>query len=150
MTKRAALQRRFRMGSVFFEAAIGSILIRYGLAKRSLPWLCARLGIELGSDRAEPKPSSKHPGDPEVKSAVRVAVRVSKKFWKTPTCLQQSLLVGYLLRAKAPVLRIGWWRPPHGNHGHAWIEINGVPVSGLANVGPDWTEKISVLGRGPE
>lgn len=147
MSARAKLVSGLQLGRVLTEGVIACAIIHRGLAHSNLPALCARLGVALGQARSEPILELTTDEDPKVRLAVRTTLRLSRTVWRKPTCLQQSLLAGFLLRSSEPVLRIGWWKTPESQAGHAWIEIGGKAVAGLSGGDPHWTEKIGVLGR---
>jgi len=46
--------------------------------------------------------------------------------WGRGTCLRESLLTGYFLRRRQPVLRVGAGLVDGGPTFHAWIEVSGV------------------------
>ena len=44
-------------------------------------------------------------------------------------CLRESLVLGHLIRARDPVLRLGVARHGYRVRAHAWIELDGQPVN---------------------
>lgn len=55
--------------------------------------------------------------------------------WRYPaTCLRRSLLIGFFLRSRRPVLRLGLL--PDGQTAHAWVEAGGRSYWGLEGLTP--------------
>jgi Transglutaminase-like superfamily len=54
--------------------------------------------------------------------------------WGSGTCLRESLLAGYYLRHRGPVLRVGAALVDGGPAFHAWIEVSGVDTGSIGFV----------------
>jgi len=130
---------------LYAKAATCSVWVRVLLPRLGLVSLCENLGITLGLDRGEPKPPLRLHEDQELLMTVRATRRVSRILGRN--CLVESLVAGYLLRVRRPILRIGWWKDRHATFGHAWLELDGRPVPGLSGSSNGWQDKIAVLGR---
>jgi hypothetical protein len=110
-----------------------------------IPRLAERLGIvvESGTSRAmgpAPFASGDRPAEAsqlaarslteQEQRALRCTRRIIRPWpFGTGPCLRESLVLGNLLRAQAPVLRFGVERSNHRIRAHAWIEVAGRPVN---------------------
>jgi hypothetical protein len=56
---------------------------------------------------------------------VRATERIFHHWPLGGTCLREAVVLGFLLRHRRPVLRIGVQRRDGSVHAHAWIEIDG-------------------------
>ncbi len=65
---------------------------------------------------------------PDIIRVVRAVHRVSARWPFGDTCLRRALATGWLVRHKAPTLRLGIRRTVRGIRGHAWLELSGCPL----------------------
>jgi hypothetical protein len=114
-----------------------------------LPRLTRALGVRFepraesghgGSAGGVPSPdaSSPTPRGPAAEADLPVAVVRARqsvdrlmRVWPLGAgpCLRESLVLGHLIRADAPVLRLGVARHGDRLRAHAWVEIDGQPVN---------------------
>jgi hypothetical protein len=102
-----------------------------------LPRLTRALGVrfEPWSESGRPSLTSKGPAaeaDLPV-AVVRARQNVDRlvRVWPLGAgpCLRESLVLGHLIQAEAPVLRLGVARHGGRIRAHAWVEIDGQPVN---------------------
>ncbi len=109
--------------------------VEVGLRLMSLDRLAGSLGVDLtGSARIRRRET----GPAEVirpiqltsreKDAIDTIRRVQSHRPFNGTCLRQSLLVGYALRSRKPVLSVGVTKHVGVVKAHAWIEIGGETI----------------------
>lgn len=103
-----------------------------GLRLMPLRPLAARWGVPLSLEpgsslhRLEAPHWRLTPTEQRMLWAVR---RVTPRLYGTERgCLRRSLVVGHLLRHRAPVLRIGVHAGGSSFAAHAWVEVDGVRV----------------------
>lgn len=121
------------------HAAALAVAVEAGLRAMSLPRLARAMGVRLedeGPARSQaPPPAEARPALAAAEARrVRAAVRVYRAWPTGRVCLRRALVLGRLLRRRAPVLRIGVARPPGEDlHAHAWAEVDGAPLLGDAS-----------------
>ena len=98
-----------------------------------LPALARRLGLDLDLKTPTPSVPAGPPTPPLTRDEVR-RVRATMRIMRVwpfgkGSCLRQSLVLGYQLRRRHPVLRVGV-RMQDGVVGHAWIEVAGTNIGG--------------------
>jgi Coenzyme PQQ synthesis protein D (PqqD)/Transglutaminase-like superfamily len=105
------------------------IAVEVGLAVRPLPRLARLLGVPLETGRSDPPPT----GSEDLgiltheEQGVYWAVNwVLTRWLYDATCLRRALVLGWFLRRRRPVLRLGMIDEDAGV-AHAWIEIAGHP-----------------------
>ncbi len=101
----------------------GALLPAAGMALRLLTFRSIRSGMQQRALRR--MHGRRRPVSPE-RAAYLVALAARYSPWK-PTCLEQSLVLYYLLRKTGVEVRfvIGTTTPPTGFAAHAWVEHSG-------------------------
>jgi hypothetical protein len=124
------LPPRDRLTAVHALAA--ATLVELLIRQVRLPVLARLAGVALGRDRpagGDSPPEERGPAaGPDVARAVRSTRRVLRSwpFARGGTCLREALVLGHLLRARSPVLRIGVAHGKAGLLAHAWLEVDGL------------------------
>lgn len=88
-----------------------------------LPWLARRLGVSL-----EPQEVAEKSDAQEQEGAAQMVATLFRGWPISGPCLPRALVLGFLLRKQAPVLRIGVVRSDAQFEAHSWIEVAGKPV----------------------
>ncbi|MBI3200161.1 MAG: lasso peptide biosynthesis B2 protein [Myxococcales bacterium] len=104
------------------RAACLGVLVETGLRVASVRRVSQWLGLDT---------TARSSGAPVLQSfepVVAATDRVLGVWPRRGRCLRRSLVLGAMLRAHRPVLRIGVRRRSGGIVAHAWLEIDGVPV----------------------
>lgn len=110
-------------------------VVEAGLRLTDIRRLAAVLRVPLADGAAGPTPPSSDlhelsPGELRLCRAIGWAL----SRWVLPgTCLRRSLLTGFFLRRRRPVLRLGL--TPDGVTAHAWVEAGGVSYDPGETVG---------------
>lgn len=133
---RSALRLPAPEQAALARALAAALAVEAGLRVLSLGDLARRLGVRLEDGAAhrglESGPAPRGPADglgPDDVRRVRAVERVFRSWPVRKRCLRRSLALGYLLRRRRPVLRIGVGRDERGAiHAHAWIEVGGTPL----------------------
>jgi hypothetical protein len=139
------LRRRLRQIAALSAAEFGTLLhtltmllvIESLIRWIRLPRLSRMLGIRLDLQPTQMD------GDP-VRAAdlngrelrqVRFAHRLTDvwPFGRGP-CLRRSLVIGHLLRDRHPAVRLGVAGAGEDLFAHAWVEVDGRPLEGLAGI----------------
>ena len=131
---------RFELGEMWTTLATTVLALRmeFLIRRRSLSAAAAACGVPLDTSpdvsRTEPLGHSV-PAPPfsttEVRQ-LRAIHRVLSRWpstsgeWGRGTCLRESLLTGYYLRRRQPMLRVGAGLVDGVTVFHAWIEVSGV------------------------
>jgi len=106
------------------RAALTVARVECALRRRPLPLVVEGLGFRLGDG-----PEGSETGErPHLDEAERRRVRATRRVLGLsgrPQCLRTSLVLGHLLRDRAPILRIGVAPGADGVRAHAWPEIDG-------------------------
>lgn len=103
------------------------------------------LGLSLHDRRTGLDDATIHPVDvldSRERSVVEAVEFVVKARPVDGRCLRRAMMLGWLLRSRSPVLRIGVEREAGVVSAHAWIEIDGQPVAA-----GDGLERFAPLGR---
>lgn len=95
-----------------------------GIAFERVPVSATLLGLSF----TEPTPSGRAPSGSDLARAARVARRLASALGARNYCLRHSLILGHLLRAHGPALRIGVRRAAGSIEAHAYIEIGGAAI----------------------
>jgi hypothetical protein len=119
-----SLRRRTRFTFELARALWWLIWIELGLRRRTLPAMCAELGIECDLRSAAP-PAIDHVVLPRrTRTAVLACTYAVARWPFGSTCLRSCLVLGRRLRDLEPVLRIGV-RRDGDLVVHSWLEIGG-------------------------
>jgi hypothetical protein len=95
-----------------------------------LPRLAALVGVTLETGPlGAPSPHAPSTVDPQSTAVVRAVRSVRRVTRRWPfgggSCLRESLVLGHLLRDRAPLLKIGVASRRDGVLAHAWLEVGG-------------------------
>lgn len=110
------------VGRVVVVLAVAEVALLTSTLPRTCRLLAVRHDLDSRADPARvaavlPRPT---------RTRVRVAYAVTRRWPWGDTCLRQCLVLGNLLRAQGPVMRIGLQRRPDGTLlAHSWLEIEG-------------------------
>jgi transglutaminase superfamily protein len=118
-----------------------AVAVELGLRIFLLPTLARLAGAELAK-KAEPPTHAPFDLLPSEARLVRATTLVFRNWPFQGACLRQSLVLGFLLRSRKPVLQIGVAREDGALQAHAWIEVQGAPVGD-----PRAVESFARLGR---
>lgn len=115
-----------------------ALWVEFLIRRRSLSGAADACGVPLDTSNDESHTQLVHQrvptppfSDTEVRK-LRSVRRVMRHWpsrsgaWGSGTCLRESLLAGYYLRHRQPVLRVGAGLVDGGTSFHAWIEVSGV------------------------
>lgn len=110
-------------------AAVLFPLAELAVRTRPLEWSTAKFGVSLWPDSPETASGELDLSDSESRR-IRAVRRLSPHIYGGERgCLRRSLVLGYLLRARNPVMRLGVRKDETtGFAAHAWLEIDGHPV----------------------
>jgi hypothetical protein len=115
-----------------------ALWVEFLIRRRSLSGAAAACGVPLDTSPDVSHAQLVHQGVPtppfsrtEVRqlNAVRRVMRhwpSTSGVWGSGTCLRESLLAGYFLRNRHPVMRVGGGLVDGNTTFHAWIEVSGV------------------------
>lgn len=99
--------------------------VEVGLRTTRLPTLCRALGISLDLDSGRSTPGV-FVLPRSLERRVGSVLRATRWWPLGDTCLRRCLLLGRVLRADDPVLRIGVRRDEQGTFAaHSWLELDG-------------------------
>jgi hypothetical protein len=121
----ASARRTLRRAHLLVVVLSALVRVEVGLRRRTLPVLCASLGIGFGSACVEPGSA---PSRAWVAARVRATDRVLRWWPYGDTCLRRCLVAGHLIRITGPRLVLGVRREESGVVAHAWLEVGGRPV----------------------
>lgn len=124
-------------------ASIVEIALRMG----QLPKIATRLGVPLDQSPAPARPDQL-PTAPAFTPAERRALNTVRRVLShrpfNGTCLRQALLVGNVLRARQPVLRVGVRKTAGRVEAHAWVEVAGCAIDQYRVI-PAWRDDFLLL-----
>lgn len=129
------LQRFRRLDSaarrLFLRGVVLLAVISLSLRLRGFVQTQATLQKFLASVRASEHPKNKF-GSLEIERTLRVVRAAARYGAGHPTCLEQSLALWWLLGRQgiASSVRIGAQKPAGRFQAHAWVECDGVALSG--------------------
>lgn len=131
---------RLRVAAELVRAAVPMLLIERSLRRDPLPRTCALAGIRHDLDSADPVTLGPVTLARQERAGVRAARLLVSRWPAGDTCLRQCLLIGYRLRHRDPVLRIGVRRDRRGVfQAHSWLEFAGLALdpqaAGYATLG---------------
>ncbi|MBD8078930.1 lasso peptide biosynthesis B2 protein [Cellulosimicrobium arenosum] len=109
------------------------VAIEIGVRTARLPRVSGWAGVPLADAPPTPAssatPATDRPAPLELSVRERVGVEDARRVLSVPgvdgTCLRQSLLVGHVLRRRAPRLVLGVAKRGGAVAAHAWIEVEG-------------------------
>lgn len=124
---RAAWQLDWLERVAVLRVLCAAFAVEVGLRLLSLPNLACRIGVQLesGVDASPQAPRGLLRSEARL---LRVAELVFRDWPFGGPCLRRSLVCGFFLRSRQPVLKIGVTRNGGSMTAHAWIEIDGAPV----------------------
>ncbi len=109
-------------------------LVEVAIRTVPLPRVARWLAVPLDTVDARPAAPAAPPSpafDRYELRRLRAAKRVMARWpFGGGPCLRQSLVVGYLLRSRHPVLRLGVGSVDGTVMAHAWIEVSGTSIGG--------------------
>lgn len=106
-------------------------LVEIALRTSRLPSVATAFGCPLDTrNSTSPQVFEERRGHltPRERRRLAAARRVSRHWPLGDTCLRVSLVSGFLLRHRNPVLRVGVARLDGEVKAHAWIEMDGIPL----------------------
>lgn len=113
------------------QAVMVVAAVEAGLAGQPLAAVARWVGAEVVPGASVPAPELDDDLlSPRERRALRAAARVQSVWPWAPTCLRRALVTGHVLRRRRPALRVAW--TPGQAVAHAWIEVDGAAVGGLA------------------
>ena len=138
--RRMAVRGQFEMGELWVTLAttLLALKIEFLIRRRSLSEAAAACGAPLDTSpnvsptellcRGVPAPPFSAAEVRQLKAIRRVLSRwpSTSGEWGRGTCLRESLLTGYYLRSRKPMLRVGAGLVDGVTVFHAWIEVSGV------------------------
>jgi hypothetical protein len=143
----ASRRTRRMIGRVWFKVgaswativtAVLAVWVEFLVRRRSLSGAAAACGVPLDTSVDVSHTQLVHQGGPTPplsgSEARRLqAIRRVMRHWPSTsgergsgTCLRESLLAGYYLRNRQPVLRVGTGLVDGNTTFHAWIEVSGI------------------------
>jgi hypothetical protein len=118
------LARRLLLGATVLVCLVR---VEVGLRRRTLPELCASLGIGFAGSPAAERGAA--PSRAWVSARVRAVDRLLRRWPYGDTCLRRCLVTGHLIRVTGPSLVLGVRRDEGGAlAAHSWLEVDGRPV----------------------
>lgn len=124
MTPLRRLNRPLADYLAFVRGLWALTVAQLGIALERVPLSATLLGLSI----AGRPPTESRPSDPDLARAARVAARLAPTLGARNYCVRHSLILGHLLRAHGPALRIGVRRAAGSIDAHAWIEIGGAAI----------------------
>jgi len=121
-----------------FVTTVLALWVEFLIRRRSLSAAAAACGVPLDTSPHVSHAQLVHHGvpNPPLSEAearqLKALGRVMRHWpstsgsWGNGTCLRESLVAGYYLRRRRPVLRVGAGMVDGGPIFHAWIEVSGV------------------------
>lgn len=136
----ARLGWRLRVATELVRSAVPMLLIESSLRRHPLPRTCLLAGVRHDLDSANPVTLGPVTLSRQQRAGVRAARLLVSRWPAGDTCLRQCLLIGYRLRRRDPVLRIGVRRDERGVfQAHSWLEFAGLALdpqaAGYATLG---------------
>lgn len=111
------------------------LVVELAIRRMGLPRLAEGLGLTPVWSMATVAPPLRSLSDfepplvPRERRQVRAVLRVMRHWpFGSGSCLRQALVLGHLLRARGPHLRIGVRAGDGGVDAHAWVEVSGLAV----------------------
>ena len=123
-------------------AAVMLLVVEVGLKVLGFPRLLRFLRLPLRDSRARPPADAQDVLSERERSIVDAVELVVRARPREGRCLRRALILGWHLRSRAPLLRIGVERENGAVSAHAWIEIDGQPVAAGNKL-----ERFAPLGR---
>ncbi len=127
LVKQSWLRQSWRLRFATIQVTVVVIAVEVGLMVPDLPTLARWIGVPLATDRTE-MPLGGPDDLSQLTSAEQDKYRavhwVLTRWLFDGTCLRRALALGWFLRRRDPVLRLGMLRDDDAV-AHAWIEVDG-------------------------
>lgn len=109
------------------HALVAACAVEIGLRTVRFNALARALGVDTVEERSPP--GSVSLATPDLLRRVAAVDRVLSRWPRRGRCLRRALVLGHMLRAHRPRIRIGVANGRDGVSAHAWIEVAGVRLA---------------------